>query len=62
MITYALLAFALAAVGGLALASRVLREAGTWSHAALYAGSLPLPGYGDSPMLITISTVVAMAW
>ena len=35
----------------LATAIKYLTQS-TWSHAALYAGNLPLPGYGGSPVLI----------
>jgi hypothetical protein len=35
----------------LATAIKYLTQS-TWSHAALYAGNLPLPGCGESPLLI----------
>jgi Permuted papain-like amidase enzyme, YaeF/YiiX, C92 family len=35
----------------LAAAIKYLTQS-TWSHAALYAGKLPLPGHGESPVLI----------
>ena len=35
----------------LATAIKYLTQS-TWSHAALFAGNLPLPGHGESPLLI----------